>query len=164
MINFFPTPGAVALISKQSLASTASSVTFSSIPQGYTHLLLVILAAGSASGNVEINLNGDFGANYSYLTVGGNATSAFASRSTSALFGQIGAISTTPGTYRVDIAGYSGTTLIKSATSTSVTLGGPFSELVGTSWNNIAAITSITLTPSTGTFAAGSIFSLYGLQ
>lgn len=152
------------LISKQTLASTASSVTFSTIPQTYTHLHLVILTAGSATGNININFNGDVGSTYSYSIVGGNGTSAFASKATAQTAGEIGAVSTTPGTYCLDIAGYSSTTLTKSSTSTLVTNGPPYSEVVGTNWNNTAAITSIVFTPSTGTLAAGSIFSLYGLQ
>jgi len=51
-------------IASQTLGSAASSVTFSSIPQGYTDLVLVINSvAASSTNNMDMSFNSDTSAN-----------------------------------------------------------------------------------------------------
>ena len=78
-------------IATQTLGSAAASVTFSSIPQGYTDLVVVIGSATfSANSSLYFQYNGDTGANYSSTRLTGNGSSASSSRTTSANGAQIG--------------------------------------------------------------------------
>jgi hypothetical protein len=71
-------------IATQTLGSAAASVTFSSIPQGYTDLILVINYATSAStGNALLRFNSDTGSNYSETALIGNGTTATSDRESS---------------------------------------------------------------------------------
>ena len=74
------------LISSQVLGSTASTVTFSSIPQTYSNLKLVMslqdTASGSNSGGAYVSFNGDSGSvtTYSYTYLSGQSGAAGSSR------------------------------------------------------------------------------------
>ena len=80
--------GALVPIAYQVLSTSAASVTFTSIPQNYQDLL-VIINAGQTGGTVNQGVfrvgNGtlDTGTNYSYTVLGGNGSSAVSSRGTS---------------------------------------------------------------------------------
>lgn len=68
------------LISSNVLTSTTANVTFSSIPQTYTDLVLRMSYRTNASGlfgsNPAIRFNSDTTANYSYTNVDGNGSTA----------------------------------------------------------------------------------------
>ena len=65
-------------------SSGATSITFSSIPQTFTHLQLRSFSQFNAAGDVDMQINGDTGANYAYhLTYGaGSGTASTGSTST----------------------------------------------------------------------------------
>lgn len=170
--------GALSLIDTQTLSVAASSVTFSSIPQGYTDLVLVANARSSASTTndaIKMQFNGDTGANYYGARLQNNSTSSVITNydvGTSNIYPGWMTGATSPAnisaTTEVSIPGYSGTTfaktalghtdLMQAASSSNMNVG-----LWGSWWNSTAAITSISLTPNTGAnFVAGSTFSLYG--
>jgi len=65
------------------LASAASSVTFSSIDQSYGDLVLVIQGFQTA-GRINPTLNGDTGSNYSYVSMQGNGSGTTSSSGTNA--------------------------------------------------------------------------------
>jgi len=76
------------LISSQVLGSSAASVTFSSIPQTYTDLVLRISARSDFSGVVEnmmFSFNSDYSGSYSDTALRGNGAAASSVRDTSAL-------------------------------------------------------------------------------
>lgn len=62
-----------AAINETTLSSAQPSVTWSSIPGTYKHLLIIVQARLSEttvqSDDLALNINGDAGANYSYLTI-----------------------------------------------------------------------------------------------
>ena len=72
-------------IATNTLGSAAASVTFSSISGAYTDLVL-IMNAGSSTTNadVDINVNGDTGANYSRTILYGTGSTAGSTRYTGA--------------------------------------------------------------------------------
>ena len=87
----------------QTLTSAVPSVTFSSIPQGYTDLVMVINTTGlSASGSAfAAQFNGDTTSgpgNYSATSLTGNGTSAVSDQQANADNIQVGAGSTGSGT------------------------------------------------------------------
>ena len=151
--------------------ATTNSVTFTSIPQTYTDLVLVcsVLGATSSAWTVTGQYNSDTATNYSFTSLLGNGTSASSSRSSSAsnfqVAGILGGLSTTnPITGIVQIMNYSNTTTYK----TGLTRDNDASGVVLQThlWRNTAAITSIRLFMTTATyyFANNSVFTLYGIK
>ena len=79
-------------IATQALTSAASSVTFSSIPQGYTDLVVVCSVKGAVNGSLWMYFNGDTGNNYSGTQLYANtgAGTALSTRSSNAANIRIG--------------------------------------------------------------------------
>ena len=158
-------------IATQTLGSSASTVTFSSISGAYTDLVLVITPASSAQKDVDIRLNGDTATNYSSTVLTGNGTTATSARETSINVARVTYYSSTNTTlgnsvFIVNFMNYSNTTTYK----TILTRGNNASTGVDASvamWRNTAAITSIVLGPNiqqgTATWSVGSTFTLYGI-
>ena len=87
-------------VASQTLSASASSVTFSNIPQDYTDLVLVAVPAGSTGSNgfFRFRLNSDSGTNYSSTYIYGDGTTAYSARATSATSGtSAGLVTTTLG-------------------------------------------------------------------
>ena len=153
--------------------TTASpAVTFSSIPQTYTDLFLVIsIRANSTptSFGTGIRFNSDTGSNYSRTVVYGSGSSAVSFRDTNQTRIFYSAGSTTASQFnviRLNIMNYSNASIYK----TVVARNDDISDVTSVSsalWRNTNAITSVTITPyddnSTG-FATGSTFTLYGIK
>ena len=131
------------------------------------HLVLIVNAASEdavAQRDVVLRFNGDDGANYGYQTLKGEgAGPATAPASGAATVIEAFSI---PGTNYANSLG-GGEVVIPDAfggnTKTSLSLGGSVEdevEIICGRWVNVAAITSITLLPNMGLFAAGSEFSI----
>jgi len=156
-------------IATQTLGSTASTVTFSSIPSTYTDLVLVIsaIATTSVGGDIVIQFNSDTGSNYSGTYVWGNGTSAGSNRASNATYSLIdyyAEMDTSVANRIVSIQNYSNTTTFKTFLSRANNAGRGTDAIVGM-WRSTAAITSLLLdVTSTNDFAAGSTFSLYGIK
>lgn len=167
--------GAVTLIGTVTTTSSAANITFSSIPNTFNHLELVVkgvaLAGGPGHENLFMDFNGDGGANYdwAYNTMGGSGI--FGSQN----FGYIGEIATigTPPTvnstsFKVLIPDYLDTTFNKDwlgqgAGSYATTNGNQVWGIWGGQWNNTAAITSIKVHMGSHDFMDGSKAWLYGI-
>lgn len=151
-----PTPTYIAL-ANITLGSSASSVTFSSIPATYRDLVLVSALDLTSVGNASISFNGDTGANYSRQYLLGTGSSAVAGADTSRQFTQatVGLRTTNV----TNIFDYSATDKHKAFivrdnnTSDGVVL-------YSFRWANTAVITSINISAA---FAAGTSFALYGI-
>jgi hypothetical protein len=168
-------------IATTTLGSSQSTITFSSIPQDYTHLQLRLstktnrLSAGID--DMRIRLNGDTGSNYSIHGIYDySGLYAFGNASIDYLTVQ-GASSTDTvanvlGVAIVDLLDYANTNKYKTVrvlagTNNNVTSGTNLGLTAFNSgnWRNTAAVTSITLTPATGTsFVQYSSASLYGIK
>ena len=74
--------GAMDALASTTLSTTATSVTFAGIPQGYKHLQIRSIARDNAGAGtvtyMKVNFNGDSGSNYSYHRVFGDGSSATA--------------------------------------------------------------------------------------
>ena len=158
-------------IATQTLASAASSVTFNSIPSGYTDLVLVISARSTNSGaddSMYFQLNGDTGSNYSWTRLLGNGSSASSYRlasQTAGTFDGLAGGGSASGTYNamvLNFQNYSNTSTYKTVIGRSGTAGAYTLAAVNL-WRSTSAISSIYVQPAVGSFAVGSTFSLYGL-
>lgn len=149
-------------IASQTLGSAAASVTFSSIPQGYTDLVIVsdaILVSGTGAG--RIRYNSDSGSNYSNTYVYGDGSTAASGRSTSQTSIDYNFIGTSRSASVCHIQNYSNTTTNKTLISRG-NGGGVTIAYVGL-WRNTAAITSVEIIGASN-FNTGSTFSIYGIQ
>jgi len=173
--------GGMTLISRQTLGSPASSVTFSSISGGFTDLQMFINSSSSTTGaandSVLMTFNGDTTANYAIdfnQVVAGSLSGGKLDSQTSMIACQIGTNqfgTNEPGQCTIIINNYAGTTFLKQFTAQAeLPEGTPIISAqralyyIGGVWNSTAAITSITLTSSTGNFVTGSVFELYGIN
>jgi hypothetical protein len=152
----------------QTLSSSATSVTFSSIPQGYTDLVLVCsVRVTSATDDFNIQFNGEnTGTNYSFTQLTGTgsaASSGRASNSNQFRLADYMPNSTLYGTIISHIQNYSNTTTYKTVLSRWGAADNATGANVGT-WRNTAAITSIRLAEGSNlNLIAGSTFTLYGI-
>lgn len=151
------------LIETETLSSSASSVTFASVPQGFRDLVLVIDKLGTSLIGTEIQFNSDTGSNYVYMNFSGdgNAISSGDGTETSVRPGG-NATATVRKQVICQIMDYSATdkhksVLVRSNVETAET------RFYYTRWANTNAITNIYIDPIINQFAAGSVFSLYGI-
>jgi hypothetical protein len=152
-------------IAEQTLGSSASSITFSSIPSAYTDLVLIMNGVLNNTNTYYVMYyNGDSTlTNYSSTGVYGNGTSALSERNGYIKLGYSGS-ATVPVTSIINIQNYSNTStyktnLMRFANTNDNTYAG-----VGL-WRNTAAINSITIySYYGGSFNTGATFSLYGIS
>jgi hypothetical protein len=148
----------------------ASSIDFTSIPQTYTDLVIKTSLRDTSSGVVQvinISFNGNT-ANFSNKNLQGNGSAASSFTQTRRVLLSSSASSTTSTFSNGDIyiPNYAGATN-KSFSADSVSENNAtssFQALDASLWSNTAAITSITLTPDSGSFAQYSTATLYGIK
>ena len=160
-----PLPSTMTPISTVTLGS-AGVVTFSSIPQNYTDLVLIVNAISATGYNFRIRLNNDSSANvYSWTVLSSNGStvgsgSQVSSSQDSLRLSQWGYVDSVPGTHIINLQNYTNTsvhkTILSRASNANNGLG-----FFAARWANTAAITSITTVDS---YDAGSMFTLYGIK
>lgn len=162
-------------IGQQVLGATAASASFSNIPQDYEDLIVV--ASGRLTGSsvdVLAQINGDTGANYRSETINAFSTSVAGSQNAAATSMRVGVF---PGTSGGAPTGYVGSfqAVIHNYARTSLHKGilaewqcstgtGGFTQGRGIEahmWANTAAVTSLSVFPTSGSFEAGTVITLY---
>ena len=151
-------------IATTTASGSASSVTFSSF-SGYTDLVLVVDGSISTAGTaVALRFNSDTGSNYSNTVLYGDGSSALSARASNSDKGLVGYIGTGQGNTIVHIMNYANSTTYKTALgrfNASANFVGARVAL----WRSTSAITSINvLTDSGNNWAAGTVFTIYGIQ
>lgn len=153
-------------------AGGETSITFSSISQAYTDLILVVSASQSTSSPVYVRVNGLTTSIYSNTWMAGNGSTATSNRYSAASLGGAGFnldnINGAP--FPTDFSGqatyhfmnYANTTTNKTILLRHGTAAGFTTADVGLI-QTTNAISSITIYPFSGSWNAGSTFSLYGV-
>jgi hypothetical protein len=165
-------PNTLIPIQTFTLGANAASVTFSNIPQNYTDLKIVSSArtTGADTDVIYISLNGS-SSNFSGIYLQGAGSGTPVSQALARFAGQVIGTSFTASTFansEIYIPNAFGTTAksfsVDTVTENNATLA--YATLIYGLWNPAtqAAITSITLTPGNGSFAANSTFTLYGIS
>jgi hypothetical protein len=168
------------LISSSVLSSTTANVTFSSIPQTYTDLVLRMSYRTNASGlfgsNPAIRFNSDTTSNYSYTALEAKGTSAasFAESSINALYMQssdsAGNTADTFTSNEVYIPNYTGTankpiSQFKAAEQNATTAE---MHILASLYRGSSAISTILIAANSNmvsnSFLSGSSFYLYGIK
>lgn len=152
-------------ISTQTLGSAAASVTFSSIPSTYTDLVLVATGNSSTLVDTYLRFNGDSTSGlYSTTRLYGTGSTAASDRFSSQNQILAGDFNTASNSVAIiQINNYSNTTTNKTSLIRSNIANSIVFANVGL-WRNTAAITSVIMSTSSGTFSTGSTFSLYGVK
>ena len=158
-------------------AGGQSSITFSAIPQTYTHLQIRAIAretgSGTGSDNFYMQFNGDTSNSYSWHLLYGSGSG---SGSESSAINQTfitgngmaaGAdLINAYGASIIDILDYAN--IYKNKTTRSLSgddlNGSGYIQFVSGNWRSTNAITSIVLAPQNNSFAVNSQFSLYGIR
>jgi len=155
-------------IATTTLVSDSASVTFNSIPQTYTDLVLVIQGSTThtdqgARTYVQFNSSTNL---YSDTWIEGNGSAAGSSRDTSdtyLAFAVAGNSSTSFGTYILNIQNYANTSTFKTTISRSSSVtANALRSYVGL-YRSTAAVTSFVLRAD-GNYRANSTFTLYGIK
>lgn len=154
--------------------SGVSTVTFSSIPGSYEHLILLGTArsttAGSTNTLVSIQLNGDTSASYSWQQVFSNGAAVNAQGFAGVTTGTVAdapldtSTANEASSFKCEFLFYSGTSFWKNWTSQNIGFfnNNQYVEIFNGSWHNTSAISSITIIIGSGNFKAGTKFDLYG--
>ena len=154
---------------------SSNTITFSSIPSTYQHLQIRSLSktttAGTANATYTLQFNSDTGSNYTrHALIGDGATvsaSGAASQTSIRAGGNTEANSTNIFAVSiVDILDYANTNKYKTVRSlfgSDLNGSGEVNFRSG-AWMSTSAVTSITLTTSSGNFSTTSTFALYGIK
>lgn len=159
-------------ISTQTLGTAVADVYFTSIPQTYTDLVLVIASNASSNTQAGYRLNSDNTNNYSVTQLSTTGSSVPTRRVTSNSFGYFdwygGADSSGRTVMVAHFFNYTNATTYKTIFSRGSNAGGLIAGSTATTglWRKTPeAITSINVLTSSGAnFSVGSTFTLYGIK
>ena len=157
-------------IATTTLGSNIASVEFTGLSGSYTDLILVCNVKNQGGANYNLycqvgNGSYDTGSNYSDTYLGGQGSSAYSGRDTSATqirLGLSGNSNYTP--IIVNFQNYSNTSTYKSTVSRGSDAGGNVMAIAGL-WRSTSAINRIKLfVESSADLSSGSTFTLYGIK
>jgi hypothetical protein len=166
------------LIEAKTLTATAASVTFSSIPQTYTDLLLKFSCRSTSTAgadiyaNLRIQFNSDTGNNYNGILTfgtGGISGSGNYTSQSGNLFSYANGNVTTANTFsngEIYIPNYVGSnqkvSSVDCVVENNATTG--FVEFAAERWTGTSAITTIDVVSIYGSHTSASTFYLYGIK
>lgn len=163
------------LIAETVLGSDTATISFTSIPATFRHLVVVLEGRASPSQTsvgIGLRFNADTGNNYDRQTLQAVGTGVTATQTTGGSFIQIGLLSAATatanasGSIRVMIPSYRQTTFHKTMFSEGAAQASSIATQRNAGrWASTAAITQIDLLiPTGGNFLTGTVAGLYGLQ
>ena len=155
-------------IATQTVSTAVASVTFSSIPQNYTHLQ-IRFAIPSPGTDIRFQFNSDTAANYTFHYLYGEGASCLSGNAATTSDGYAGFYynnSNVTGGAILDFVDYANTNKFKTVKGLTGqdNNGSGIIMLVSSHWRSTAAINSIKLYHVTGNIGAGASFALYGLK
>jgi hypothetical protein len=155
-------------IATTTLGSAASSIDFTSIPNTYTDLRLVLIGRTVSTTLVNLRFNSDTATNYSGTMITGNGSAAASERQNTVSRIVLPITSedwgTSIKTVSLDIFSYAGSTNKTLLSTHSGDTNGAGYVVRGVHlWRNTAAITSINLIGATANWDTGTTATLYGI-
>jgi hypothetical protein len=154
-------------ITTQTLGSNQTTVSFTSIPQTYTDLVIVAEGESTSGGSILMRFNSDTGSNYNtaymYGTGSGSGTAGSTGQTGAGIF-MMRTTTNLKGGGITHLNGYSNTTTYKTGISRNFGYD-PIIWFASGVWLSTAAITRIDFADeSGGQFKTGFTFSLYGIK
>lgn len=172
-----PNESTYTAIATTTLSAIANPITFSSIPQTYTDLVIVVTGRGTGANLLDNTLsyfNSNTGTtNYSNTFLFGDGATTYGQRTTNGVYFSFGphpgnnATANVFGSEVFHILNYSNTTTFKTVISRAAAdVGGGSGQTWVTTnlWRQTAAINRVDLYTSSGSWAVGTKFSLYGIK
>ena len=173
-----PLPSTMTPIATNTLTAAAASVTFSSIPQGYTDLIVIASVkndfTAALNRSARLRFNGDTGTNYSETVIYGTGSAAASTRETSQASAWYGEVVTSSASvnansfsnFILNIMNYSNTTTFKTFIARSNVTENflTAATCLYSSTNPLTSITFFPNTPGTSNFVTGSTITLYGIK
>ena len=161
-------PATYESIATTTLSSTQTSVSFSTISNAYTDLILVAQTKFTTNSDafIALRFNSDTASNYSNTYLLGTGSSPSSGRSSNVTSGRIGNGSNSS-EYAIHIAhiqNYANATTFKTVISRSNSTAAYVSAYVSVWRKTPEAITDITIVNDSVTFDIGSTFTLYGIK
>lgn len=157
-------------IATTTLGSNTASVEFTGISQAYTDLILVCNAKNQGGANYNLygqvgNGSFDTGSNYSATYLGGQGSSAYSGRDTSATQMRLSLFSNSNFTaHIIQFQNYSNSSTYKTVLSRGADANGNVMAIVNL-WRSTSAINRIKLFAElSADFSSGSTFTLYGIK
>jgi|688.fasta_scaffold722692_2 hypothetical protein len=171
MASSTPAAGDYESIATTTLGSSQATITFSSIPATYKHLQIRGIFNSATAPQALLRFNSDSAGNYSYHQIEGNGVSATAGAGTSVtsiihFINGMESGTTAGSAFVVDILDYANTNKYKTTRALTGTEKNGSGQifLVSGSWRNTNAVTDISVTTSSGTFAQYTQVALYGIK
>jgi hypothetical protein len=158
-------PSTYTPIASSTISGTSTTVvTFTSIPSTYTDLLVVVNGLNVGSADAAMTFNNDSGANYCWTRLFGDGSTTYSGRASAAsdIPVSIGYMNDRTNTL-VNIMNYSNATTYKTTILRANKSTG-YVEAMVDMWKNTSAINRIDITTPSGYFAAGTIFTIYGIK
>lgn len=157
-------------IATQTVSSATGTVTFSSVPQTYTDLILVSSRQQASAARLFLRFNNDTTTLYSDTWLTGEGANAFSGRDINTSSISIGGIwngttTTTWATNITHIMNYTNTTTFKSTLTRDANNKGSSGtvEAMAGLYRSTSAITTVNIVGGSN-FAVGSTFTLYGIK
>jgi hypothetical protein len=162
-------------VASNTLSSATGTVDFTGIPSTYTDLVLVATLGGTISGlSFLTQFNGDTGTNYSCITYYGAQTgtppgTAIQGSGTYTSINSIyipinsGLPTAVKAAYTLNIQNYASSNVYKHCYSR-YNHGLTEVNVNASTWRSASAINRITMTTTSSTFLAGSVFTIYGIK
>jgi hypothetical protein len=148
------------------LASTASSIVFNSIPNTYKDLVIVFLGRATSTVQAGMRFNGDTsGSNYSSTRISGNGSTASTANTTDTYIrlSRFALGATTSGVqFNINIMDYSATDKHKTVLSRADNAAYA-AEAIVNRWASTAAINSVRILTDANSWAVGTTVALYGI-
>jgi hypothetical protein len=148
------------------LGTAVATVTFSSIPATYRDLVVIVQGNTSITSQVRMVINSDTGNNYNWQRLSGNGTTDTSLFSSNVAFVNLANIANATSSSAIQIVinvmDYSATDKHKTVLSRAGNAANG-TDAIYTRWANTAAITSLQVAASSGNWAIGSTFALYGI-
>lgn len=154
-------------IEAKTLSSTTSSVTFSSIPQTYTDLVLVVTGVTDHTNQGArgyIRFNGDTAQNYGGLYLQWSNTAQVGGSDTTETYIAYGRLGNSGiSTAEINIMNYTNTSTFKSCVTRQSSTDADHARLTFNVWRSTSAINSITLVADDN-YVSGTTMNLWGIK
>ena len=173
--RLFAPSGAYDSIATLTANGTSQSLTFSSIPQTYTHLEIRGIGQAAYSSNdygaIGVRFNGDTSGNYTRHAITGSGAAVSAYGLTGTTFAECGNgaylnTGSTVGSSVISILDYSNVNKYTTTKGFSGTDNNGIGAVSFTSglWLNTAAVTSVTVFQQNANFTSKTTYALYGIK
>ena len=157
-------PSALVPLANLTLSAAQASISLTSISGSYRDLRIICRTTSTTAGGGYIRFNSDSGSNYSSVWAFSSGGSTGSNSTSGTSFSMFGMLNGNANTDIFEILDYSATDKHKTMLNRYDSPQADGTYMIADRWASTSAITSIVFTATTGNFASGSTFALYGVS